>query len=75
MEKEKLWLKFIISGKAEDYIKYSDKKREEEKSKLAHEKEVFAGRKEYETAKAEHEAELAKKRATNESEIDKIRNA
>ncbi len=52
-----------------------EKKREEEKSKLAHEKEVFAGRKEYETAKAEHEAELAKKRAKNESEIDKIRNA
>lgn len=36
---------------------------------------MFAGRKEYETAKAEHEAELAKKRAKNESEIDKIRNA
>lgn len=52
-----------------------EKKREEEKSKLAHEKEVFAGRKEYEKAKAAHEAELAKKRATNESEIDKIRNA
>lgn len=52
-----------------------EKKREEEKSRLVHEKAVFAGRKEYETAKAEHEAELAKKRATNESEIDKIRNA
>ncbi len=30
MEKEKFWLKFIISGKAEDYINYSNKKREEE---------------------------------------------
>ena len=52
-----------------------EKKREEEKSKLVHEKEVFAERKELEKAKAGHDAELAKKRATIESEIDKIRNA
>ena len=29
MEKEKYWLKFILSGKAEDYIKYSNAKRAE----------------------------------------------
>ena len=43
-----------------------EKKREEEKSKLVHEKEVFAERKELEKAKAGHDAELAKKRATIE---------
>lgn len=29
LEKEKYWLKFILSGKAEDYIKYSNAKRAE----------------------------------------------
>ncbi|MBO7576516.1 MAG: hypothetical protein J6T03_03505 [Bacteroidales bacterium] len=52
-----------------------EKKREEEKINLNQEKAVFAERKGLENAKAEHEAELAKKRATIESEIDKIRNA
>lgn len=52
-----------------------EKKREEEKIKLTQEKAVFAERKVLEKAKAEHEAELAKKRATIESEIDRIRNA
>ena len=26
MEKEKLWLKFILTGKAEDYLSYTDAK-------------------------------------------------
>ena len=30
MEKEKLWFKFILSGRAEDYIEYSNARIEEE---------------------------------------------
>ncbi|MBO4693638.1 MAG: hypothetical protein J5659_04540 [Clostridia bacterium] len=30
MEKEKYWLKFVLSGKPEDYIKYSSLKTQEE---------------------------------------------
>ena len=30
MEKDKCWLKFIISGKAEDYLKYSNAKNTED---------------------------------------------
>ena len=32
MEPEKYWLKFILSGKAEDYLKYSDAKKEKDEA-------------------------------------------
>ena len=45
MEKEKFWLKFILSGKAEDYIKYSNAKdREEKKETAVSDHSVYDGR-------------------------------
>ncbi len=35
MDKEKYWLKFIISGKPEDYIKFSAAKKAQAESKVS----------------------------------------
>ncbi|MBO4433715.1 MAG: hypothetical protein J5852_09310 [Clostridia bacterium] len=43
MNTEKYWFKFILSGKAEDYIKYTDAKRAESE-RTATEDSLFNGR-------------------------------